>query len=67
VRQVVCDRCGDPIYDAPMMGPNDGEMIRVGTALGWLSPDIAWRDYHRGCARDLTVAEVYNHKGAIEL
>lgn len=61
--QKVCDRCGRVIE--PDGRKREGEeMFRVYTELGWSSiGDGQWREYHRRCARDLTIADVYNQKG----
>jgi hypothetical protein len=67
MRQTICDACGEPVTDQTVTG--DTVMVRVGVSLGWYEPveHIRFRDYHRACARGLTVAEVYASSGLVPL
>ncbi len=58
--QVVCDYCYQVISQRAR---DDGEMFHVYVTLGWGHGDGRWREYHRRCARSLTLADVYNTEG----
>lgn len=65
MRQILCDRCGEPITDVSVAYESDREMFRVGLRLGWGTPvsDTDWFEFHRKCARTMTLAEVYERPG----
>ena len=73
MRQTLCDRCGLPITEHDEVDNSfimdDREMVRVVVATGWYSPleDAPAREFHKDCARTLTVAEVYARSGLLPL
>ena len=61
-----CDKCGEPIDTEGLL--NDRSWIQVGVALDELVRDGGTRkDYHRDCARTITIAEAWARKGLIPL
>lgn len=68
MRQTVCDGCGEPVTDTMAVGGDrDEQLVIVAVATGYYRKDAHWRDYHRRCARNRTVAEVFAMKGAVPL
>jgi hypothetical protein len=61
-----CDNCGEPI---DLNGPlGDDSWVSVAVALDEeVREGGARKDYHRKCARDVTVAEVWLRSGMIPL
>jgi hypothetical protein len=59
----LCDRCGEKI-DMNAGFLSERGRVAIYIALGPVDVDGQWQEYHRGCARNLTIAQVYNRKGA---
>ena len=69
MRQIVCDECKQPIEDVNVATMRDKELVRVGILVGYGVPldDMEVKDFHRSCARTMSVAQVYARKGVFPL
>lgn len=60
-----CDKCGEKIdTEGPL---NDRSWVQVAVGLDESARDGGTKDYHRDCARTITIAEVWSRQGLIPL
>lgn len=64
MRQILCDSCKGIIDPEVVIG--DEQITFVAVATGD-KEDARWKEYHRRCARTLTVAEVWKSRGLVPL
>ena len=64
MRQILCDFCGEVIDRDIVTG--DEQITFVAVATGD-KEDARWKEYHRRCARTLTVAAVWASRGLVPL
>lgn len=59
-----CDKCKEIIDRNVVVG--DEQVVYVAVATGD-KEDAIWKEYHRRCARTLTVAEAWASRGLVPL
>ena len=60
-----CDKCGEKINtNRPL---SDDSWVQVAIALDEPARGGNTRDYHRSCARDVTLADVWQRPGLVPL
>lgn len=64
MRQILCDSCGEVIDRDIVTG--DEQITFVAVATGD-KEDARWKEYHRRCARLMTVAAVWASRGLVPL
>ncbi len=61
----ICDNCGQPVNTE---GPLDEDTwVQVAVGLDEPAKEGHTKDYHRKCARNISVAEVWKRSGLIPL
>lgn len=64
MRQILCDLCTEPIDPETVIGDEVITFVGIATCN---REDTYWKEFHRRCARTLTVAAVWKRKGLIPL
>ena len=66
MRILVCDKCGERIDDDVPL--NDRSWVQAAVALDETVRDGGHpKDYHRECARTVTLADLWQRPGLVEL
>ena len=61
----VCDKCGEQIDTEGPLG--DRSWVKAAVAIDGPASEGRPKDYHRECARTVTVAEVWKRKNLVDL
>ena len=66
MRQILCDVCKEPIDPGELTGDDMYTQIEIYLMANDCEPAIS-REFHRKCARTLTVADVWQRSGQVPL